>query len=320
MRVSAITVGVGFIVGSAICIADEPIFSGPQIGEAVVPFEAHCVFGENAGQAVKVLEDKGAPTLLVFVHQVTRPSIGVTRLIMNFANTKKKDGLKSHLVFLSDDRTETEAWFRRARRALPGGAEPLISMDGLDGPGAYGLNRKMTLTVLVSDQGKVIANFPLVQPSMQADAPKIGHAIVKALGGEKKPTLKEMGFDDRRMNMRRGAANPAQDGTYRRMMAPVIQKTATPDEVAIAAKRVEEMAAKTPWFKERVHNASRKIVGSGKLSNYGIAEAQEYLKKWAVEFAPTEEKDKTSNADTADKTETASREKDNESTAKESEK
>ena len=61
----------------------------------------------------------------------------------------------------------------------------------------------MTLTVLVGTKGKVTANFPLVQPSLQADATKIGHAIVQALGGETAPTLKEMGFEERRMARRK---------------------------------------------------------------------------------------------------------------------
>ena len=53
----------------------------------------------------------------------------------------------------------------------------------------------MTLSVLVSNQGKVIANSSLVQLSVQADAVKIGHAIVKATGGIKEPTLEDMGVD-----------------------------------------------------------------------------------------------------------------------------
>jgi len=126
-----------FALSSFARAADLP-FSGPQVGEALVPFEAQTVFG--AGEKVNALDGKGdgkgdSPTLLVFVHQITRPSIGVLRLVLNYATTKEQQGLKSHLVFLSDDPTETEAILRRARGALPQGVTPLISTDGIEGPG-----------------------------------------------------------------------------------------------------------------------------------------------------------------------------------------
>ena len=56
-----------------------------------------------------------------------------------------------------------------------------------------------------------------------------------------------------------------------------------------AAKAVEEFAAKTPWFKLRVYGASKRISESSRLPDYGTAVAQEYLKKWAAEFAPSEQ-------------------------------
>lgn len=279
---------------ASVAAANEPLFSGPQVGEPLVPFEATFVFGEDAGRDVDVLESiKDAPTLLVFVHQITRPSIALTRLVIDYASTKDEDGLHSRLIFLSKDPTETEAWFRRARHALPKGVSPMISIDGMEGPGAYGLNRKMTLTVLVAREGKVVANFPLIQPSVQADAAKVGQAIEKALGRDLTPTLSEMGFTERNMPKRGPAQSPEYDGIYRQKMSPVIQKTATPEEVAAAATEVEQFAAKNPWFKQRVHKASNLIVGGGKLSNYGTAPAQEYLKKWAKEFASEEMNDAT---------------------------
>ena len=263
-------------------VATEPLFSGPQVGEEITPFEARLVFGENEGKEVNALEGiMTDPILLVFVHQVTRPSIGLTRLLMNFGNTKKDEGLKRSLIFLSNDPTETEAWLRRARHALPKGISPMISVDGVEGPGAYGLNRKITLTILVADQGIVVGNFPLIQPSIQVDAPKIGKAIEKSLGRDHVPTLAEMGFKERQMVNRDGDQSPEQDGIYRQMMSQVLSKAATSEQVNKAAQRVEQYAADNPWFKQRVHKASDLIVNGGKLSNYGTPRAQHYLKQWA---------------------------------------
>lgn len=271
----------------------ELLFSGPQVGEELAAFDAQRAFDES--KTVPVLDGTAdGPLLLIFVHQVTRPSIGLTRLLMEYAATKEKEGVKSRLVFLTDDPTDTKALLQRARRALPQGVHPCISTDGIEGPGAYGLNRKMTLTVLVGSKGRVTANFPLVQPSIQADAPKIGHEILKVLGGTEAPSLKEMGFDEQRRGMVRPNMAPEQtvaehDVLYRQYMAPVIQKSATPEEVEAAAKAVEDFAATTPWFKQRVYKASQLISSSPRLADYGTSDAQEYIQKWAKEFAPPDQ-------------------------------
>ena len=209
------------MVHAAVAVGEEvePLFSGPQVGEQLAPFEAQPAFGE--AETIAVLDGTAdGPLLLVFVHQVTRPSIGLTRLLMDFAATKQGEGLKTRLIFLTDDPTETKAFLQRARHALPQGVQPSISNEGIEGPGAYGLNRKMMLTVLVASKGVVTANFPLVQPSIQADAPKIGHEIVKVVGDSEAPTLKDMGFDEQRMGMARpamarGQQNPERDALYR---------------------------------------------------------------------------------------------------------
>ncbi len=278
---------------SGAAVADETLFSGPQVDEELPRFEAIGAIDNNG--VVDVLDSTNdSPIIIIFVHQVTRPSISLARLLMDFAATKERDGLKSRLVFLTDDVTETTAYLKRARHALPGGATPLISTDGIEGPGAYGLNRKMTLTVLVGSKGVVTANFPLVQPSVQADASRIGHEIMKVLGGTDAPSLRDMGYREPRMAMDRTAMDrtgqqPEQEAIYRQKMAPVIQKNATPEDVTVAAKDVENFAAKNQWFRQRVYDASRRISESPRLKDYGTVEAQEYLKKWATEFAPNED-------------------------------
>jgi hypothetical protein len=171
---------------------------------------------------------------------------------------------------------------------LPAGVPIGISLDGQEGPGAYGLNRKMTLTVLVAKDNRVTANFALVQPSIAADAPEIGHAIVRVLGGEKKPTLEEMG-GDRAAMMRRPGQGAPDDGTFRALLAPVIRKSATPEDVDAAAKKVEEHAAENEAFRRRVAEVASRIIEAGKLEDYGTPPAQEYLQKWAKEFAAREE-------------------------------
>jgi hypothetical protein len=260
------------------------------VGERLVPFKARAAVGDEVGKEFDLVADAdGRPLVIVFVHELTRPSAALTRIVVDFAKKHQKDDMRVGVIFLGDDLTELETTLRRAAHALPSDVPVGVSLDGGEGPGAYGLNRKMSLTVLVAKDNRVTANFALVQPSVAADAPEIGHAIVKVLGGQKKPTLEEMGGERAAMMQRRPAAGATDDATFRALLAPVIRKTASPEDVAAAAKKVEEHAAKDEPFKRRVADVAGRIIDAGRLENYGTPTAQEYLKKWAKEFAIEEE-------------------------------
>jgi hypothetical protein len=94
-----------------------------------------------------------------------------------------------------------------------------LSVDGAEGPGNYGLNKECLLTVIVSRQNKVAANFALVQPGM-ADAPKIIGAMAGVIGDTNPPTAEALrerrgqGYakmESGQMERRREAANRPQD-------------------------------------------------------------------------------------------------------------
>jgi len=61
------------------------------------------------------------------------------------------------------------------------------SVDGIEGPGNYGLNKECLMTLVLAKGGKVTANFALVQPGI-ADAPGIIAAMAKLAGDKKPPT------------------------------------------------------------------------------------------------------------------------------------
>lgn len=273
---------------------DEEIFSGPQIDEKLTAFKARGVLGDLAGKEFDLVADaEGKPTAIIFVHKVTRPSVGLTRLIMNYAAKRAKDGLTSGVVFLTDDPTDTENWMKRARNALPKDVAVGVSIDGQEGPGAYGLNRNVTMTVLVANENKVTANYALVQPSVQADALKIIKAIVDVLGGGEVPTLAQLGA---RGYTKKGRDNPGRgtDPKFDSLLRAVIQKTATPEEVAKAVESFEAYIADKKPLQERIGSIAKRIIAADKLSNYGIEAAQEQLKKWAGKYAPKEQEKRKS--------------------------
>ena len=167
------------------------VFSGPQKGEKLPSFTLKT--GGEEEKEVDVVKDAGGkPTLIIFVPMVTRPSVGMARVLGDYAATRKKDGLHTGVAFLTADATDTKNWIKRAVGALPKNVPLGIAEGGQEGPGAYGLNRNVAITILVAKEGKVVANFALVQPSLQADGPKILKEIVDVLGGGKVPSIEEL--------------------------------------------------------------------------------------------------------------------------------
>ncbi|HVK12586.1 MAG TPA: hypothetical protein VM597_27805 [Gemmataceae bacterium] len=279
-----------FLALAGPALAEDKLFSGPQPGEQLAPFKVRGVLDPDAGKDLDfVAAAKAKPVVLIFVHDVNRQSISLVRVLTTYTKTRAKDGLTTGVVWLADDVSEAEATIKRIKHALTEGVPIGVSPDGREGPGSYGLNRKVTLTILVGNGDKVTANFALVQPSLQADLPKILDAVVKEVGGTA-PKLEDI---QGAMPGRKDAASkePAKgpDENLRGLLRPVIQLDAKPEDVDKAAKAVEEYAAKNPAAKAEIGTIANRIINAGKLKDYGTAKAQEYLQKWAREYGPAKE-------------------------------
>src|SRR5262249_29541389 len=229
---------------------------------------------------------------LIFVQDVNRPSIAMTRVLREYAVSRAKDGLACGVVWLSDDATEAENMLKRMRHAMPKGAPVGVAVDGKEGPGSYGLNRNVTLTILIAKDNKVTANFALVQPSIQSDLPKILEAVVAVAGG-KAPKLEDLpGVKGMLAPARpaRGGPSPKLAG----MLRALIQKTAKAEDVGKTAKSIEEHIKKEEADRKEVGRIARTIVEGGKLADYGTAPAREYLRQWAKKYGGARPKEKGS--------------------------
>ncbi|MCA9059147.1 MAG: hypothetical protein KDA85_11630, partial [Planctomycetaceae bacterium] len=186
---------------------DDPVYSGPQVDEPLPGFEIIRSYGDAAGKPVDPVAAAGDRTLVtVFFHERTRPAFALTNLVTRMALSRrdKEPAVFPVIVFLTDDRTETENWLKQVQGLMPTEALIGVSPDGQEGPGALGLNRNVSLTVLVARQGKVLANFALVQPGVEVDGPKIFQAIVAASGGGEVPPLTQFQQGRRGEQMRQG--------------------------------------------------------------------------------------------------------------------
>lgn len=261
--------------------ADDPIFSGPQVGEPLPRFIVRGAFDDQAGKEIDfVAQAADQPIVLIFIHDATRPSIAMTRILSAYTLARAEDGLRTGVVWLEDDATAAENTLKRIRHALTPGVPTGVSLDGREGPGSYGLNRNVMLTILVANKGKVTANFALVQPSIQADLPKVLKAIVDVVGGTA-PKLEELpGVAE----MMRSRAEPQPDSELRTLMRSLIRKEATPSEVDAAADRIEKYVADHATARKEIGRIASTIVSSGKLTNYGTERAQQILQKWAKQY------------------------------------
>lgn len=262
--------------------AQDAVFSGPQVGEPLPRFSVRAVFDDAGKELDFVHSANGRPIVLVFVHDVNRQSISMTRILTQYTIGRADVGLITGVVFLNSDVTEAENTLKRIRHALAPGVPTGISIDGAEGPGNYGLNRNVMLTILVGKDGHVTANHALIQPSLQVDLPKILQSIVAVAGGPL-PRLSDLaGMPEMRGQQPDGRSTVE----MRPLLAPLIRKDATPEEVDRAAKICEEAAERDDAVRQELGRIAKTIVDAGKLSNYGTPRAQEYLSKWAESIGP----------------------------------
>lgn len=171
--------------------ADDPTFSGPQPNETLTPFRVRAFSGPGAGEEVDLAAAiRGKPTVLVFVHELTRPAMGLIRPIDHYGAKWAEQGLSTRIVWLAADPAQAEAFLARAKGSLQLRSPVVVSPGGAEGPGNYGLNRKVTLTILVAKADTVAANFAIVQPN-ETDAPKVLAEVAK-LVGRPAPSLDEI--------------------------------------------------------------------------------------------------------------------------------
>lgn len=156
--------------------------SGPQVGKKLTPFKILAFSGPDAGKEVEFIKkDKGPPMLLIFVHKITRPALKFLRPVDKFVTEQEEGKLQAQIVWLSEDKDKTKEFLERAKNSLNLETPIGISLDGKDGPGAYGLNDQVALTVLIAKNAKVEANFALVDPN-ETDAPKVLRTLAKLTG------------------------------------------------------------------------------------------------------------------------------------------
>jgi hypothetical protein len=158
---------------------EKKLYSGPQPGEAVSAFTVLQIKSPDVTKKIQLRPDKKGTALIAFMHKPNEQAIDLLMSLEWYAHKQK--GVETQFVLLHEDKSKAEEMTKRwSRRPFFASALWNISEDGIEGPGRYGLNREMILTVLISKDGKVVNNFAFTQPN-NTDAPKILEALAKAV-------------------------------------------------------------------------------------------------------------------------------------------
>jgi hypothetical protein len=198
---AVVLTGISF-TGSA--IATDKVFSGPQPGEAIVPLKVLQVTRPGKVEELEIVSAQDDFTMLIFLHEITEPGVDLMMHLEWYAH--RQEELASHYVLLTDDRSKTEQIVKRWASVPLFAKSPMcISLDGPEGPGRYGLNRSVAMTILIAKDNKVVNNFVLTQPNL-TDAPKILGSLAAALD-KPKPSSDKIRSERRSARQKRRKAN-----------------------------------------------------------------------------------------------------------------
>lgn len=176
-------VAVALIVLSLSPASAEDLVTGPPEGTALTPVPCYANGGPFAGReqfdaAGEIGEGPGA---FLFIHELNRNTAPVIRGFDKFNSAYGLFGFTSFNVRLVADRTAGEEELSRVNGALKLGNPIVLSLDGMEGPGNYALNRKCLLSLVLVKDGAVTKSVPFVDTGLK-DLPKIRELIEETIG------------------------------------------------------------------------------------------------------------------------------------------
>lgn len=277
------TIGIAVLTMASAANAAEEVFSGPQPGEETPPFKVLQVTAPMQAKEIEIDATKKGSSLLVFFHKVSEPAIGLAITLEWYAHQQKK--LNHQYVLLTEDKGKSEQMVKRwARRPFFAKGAMSISLDGQEGPGRYGLNRNVLMTVLVAKDGKVVSNFALQAPN-NTDAPKILKALAKSIG-QPAPSYEKIRAELRAERTRRREKQIRDNVVFKlapnddlgRLMVSMLNRERVNEEsVSRVVKQMKEWAGKDEKKKATLAKYCKAVLKGKHAKNRYAREALEKL-------------------------------------------
>lgn len=197
---------------------EKPVFSGPQPGEKLPALQVTSLAGTNQGEEFDLMASPVSPAQIIFFQDdngvAVRGLFSVGGAIEKIRGETDK-GLQIAVVFLADDVAKFDRYSRLFPQLIKLGVNSIsVSKEGRDGPGAYGLDRTVSQTIILARDGEVTRSFVFPQGMLYAD-PHLMGGIAEILGEDRKTVAKWLAADQRaarrevrREGDRRSASRP----------------------------------------------------------------------------------------------------------------
>jgi Ca2+-binding EF-hand superfamily protein len=160
----------------------DPVYSGPQPGEQLrgFPVTRRTRSGRDEDFDPVALA-AGKPHFLMFVDDMDLGEDISAWAKVREIHQNSRTGLAATAVILGHERA-TGSFFNLLSTMFQIGYAP----EGRDGPGAYGLDRNIRMTILITDaKGKVLYNFPFRQPPVDFPDPAVMGALAEVVGEDR---------------------------------------------------------------------------------------------------------------------------------------
>ena len=140
---------VPLLAASLFAADSEKIFSGPQPGEKATPFEVRLLSAKGPGEKRDPIKAAaGRPVVLVFLHGLERSMVPLMRVVDQYG-ADQKARVNTEFIFLTDDSIRGDRNLPRVINSLKTRARAGYSVDGIEGPGNYGLNKDCLMTIVL---------------------------------------------------------------------------------------------------------------------------------------------------------------------------
>jgi hypothetical protein len=144
----------------AVAVADEPCKSGLQANQRPGPYSALVAVGPQRGQQhCYICEAGDRPMMIVFARSLSDPLGKLVHRMDKLMAEHKGADLRSWVTFLHEDGTVFDPQVVQWSKKHATGKVPLAIFEDTVGPPTYLLNREADVTVLLSVQQRVVANF-----------------------------------------------------------------------------------------------------------------------------------------------------------------
>lgn len=141
---------------------EKPIYSGPQPGEKIPSLIAVNMRGESVGKQFDPVQLAGDKPHIMFFVKESRTFgrfLGQLRQQLQSIEENSKQAWAMSVIVCTDDANEAQKSFTVLDQRYPKKLVAGLSKDGSAGPPAYGLDKNLTATIIVVNNGKVAHNF-----------------------------------------------------------------------------------------------------------------------------------------------------------------